>query len=324
VLNIGLLQKRRDQAIVFVVWYLVSYMRDRLATTEYWDKWIEYVECSALQDLEIIKAPSANAAYRPQFIYRMACSHYEQLLRKYSRGDSISTLVNELEPLIDLWEESDREGFVVWTEEQRAMRSSWSNNLDFYIISFWLVSFSLVLDLRDDLWKRLLVLIGNEGEDKLLDMIIATRQPGRRVGSKLCHPRPYGRLLIAIESKGTDAAAAYLRDFVDNWFKELDRHPKKELSRETTAYARPYWYDFGSCDISGGAYFGRWCVEAVGAVRAFCLDDSLCIGHPAYPGDLLRPEGPTTHTIPPGGEIGNSARAQETFGKSLIRRIFRL
>jgi hypothetical protein len=25
------------------------------------------------------------------------------------------------------------------------------------------------------------------------------------------------------------------------------------------------------------------------------LDDSLCLGHAHYPGDLLRPDGPSTH-----------------------------
>jgi hypothetical protein len=44
-----------------------------------------------------------------------------------------------------------------------------------------------------------------------------------------------------------------------------------------------------------GSYFGRWCIEAVAAVKAFGLDDSLCLGHEHYPGDLLRPNEATTH-----------------------------
>ena len=36
-------------------------------------------------------------------------------------------------------------------------------------------------------------------------------------------------------------------------------------------------------------------MEAVVAVKVFNLDDSLCLGHEHYPGDLLRPKVPTTH-----------------------------
>lgn len=58
---------------------------------------------------------------------------------------------------------------------------------------------------------------------------------------------------------------------------------------------RPYWHRFGDENFEGGAYLGRWCVEAVAAVKAFGLDDSACLDHRHYPGDLLRPDGPSTH-----------------------------
>ena len=57
-----------------------------------------------------------------------------------------------------------------------------------------------------------------------------------------------------------------------------------------------------------GNYFGSWCIEGIAAVKAFDLDDNLCLGHKHYPGDLLRPNEPTTHPI----------RKE----KSLLRRLF--
>lgn len=67
----------------------------------------------------------------------------------------------------------------------------------------------------------------------------------------------------------------------------------------STYGTRIWWYDYGDPDINPmekGSYFGRWCVEAVAAVKAFRLDDSRCLGHEHYPGDLVRPNGPSTHT----------------------------
>ena len=86
---------------------------------------------------------------------------------------------------------------------------------------------------------------------------------------------------------------------MDKWYSELNRSPRKGLSDDTAVYERPYWYK--SHELEGG-YFGYWCIEAVAAVKAFGLDDSLCLGHPNYPGDLLRPDGATTHPRPPAQE----------------------
>ena len=81
-----------------------------------------------------------------------------------------------------------------------------------------------------------------------------------------------------------------LKDFVGHWYLELARKGKEEL----------WWYVYGDPvknPLEMGSYFGRWCIEAVAAVKAFGLDDSLCLGHEHYPGDLLRPDGPSTHPV---------------------------
>jgi hypothetical protein len=83
-----------------------------------------------------------------------------------------------------------------------------------------------------------------------------------------------------------DRQATLLR--VDHWYPELARKGRDEL--------RLYFYgDPVKHPLEKGSYFGRWCIEAVAAVKAFGLDDSLCLGHEHYPGDLLRPDGPSTH-----------------------------
>nr|WP_241192660.1 PoNe immunity protein domain-containing protein [Ralstonia solanacearum] len=85
-------------------------------------------------------------------------------------------------------------------------------------------------------------------------------------------------------------------------------------------YDRPYWHRYGDQNFEGGAYFGRWCVEAVAAVKAFGIDDSLCLGYPNYPGDLLRPDGPGTHPVHSAqegagsGEVGEAEAAVKRSG----------
>jgi hypothetical protein len=160
-------------------------------------------------------------------------------------------------------------------------------DLNHYVWCFWLVGLAIALEVPDDQWHRLLALIGEEGHDVLLDRVIASREPGRRIGAKLLHAKPYARLLKAIDAP-KNQQATLLREFVDRWYPELARKGKDEL----------WWYVFGDPvkhPLSMGSYFGRWCIEAVAAVKAFGLDDNLCLGHEHYPGDLLRPHGPSTH-----------------------------
>lgn len=266
-------------------------IRDSLETREFFNKWIEFQVADIADRKKTIARPSGNPSYRPQYVFELAREHWHMLLLLYSRGDPIHDLAQYFPPILDAWEEAERLGKDVWTERQQYTRHAWAVNLDHYIICFWLLGLALALDIPDDQWQRLLALIGNEGEDELLDRIIATRQPGRQIGSKLCHPKPYQRLLDAINAPA-DKQPKLLFTFVDKWYAELNRPPKKGLSEDAALYERPYWYKYHTVD---GGYFGYWCVEAVAAAKAFDLDDSLCLGHPNYPGDLLRSDGPSTH-----------------------------
>lgn len=170
------------------------------------------------------------------------------------------------------------------------------SNLNHYNWCFWLVGLGLCLEIPEDQWQRLLALVGGEGEDELLDRVIASRTPARRIGEALLHAKPYARLLKAVNAPKAQQAALLL-DFVQHWYAELKRPAPKNKKAPTI---EPFWYIYGDPEkhpLEMGSYFGRWCIEATAAVKAFGLDDSLCLGHEHYPGDLLRPDGPATHPV---------------------------
>jgi hypothetical protein len=258
-------------------------IRDNLPPPDYWDKWIDYYGKRIDERWARSKEPFENSSYRPQYLFDIAKLNWQLMFECYSRGDSVDSLSQYFPRLLDAWEESVSAGESVFTPEQKISRRSWIANLDFYIISFWLVGFALTLEIPDDQWQRLIKLIGNEGEDILLDRVIASRDRDRKIGTELRHPKPYKRLLDAIDAS-PDNQAEKLRLFVENWYRELDRPPKK--GGVPAIYDRPYWYGFDEF-IEGGAYFGFWCIEAVAAVKAFNLDDSRCAGLKHYPWDLV-------------------------------------
>jgi hypothetical protein len=291
--------------------------RDLIAPKTYWDKWITFSEDEIAKMIARCKEPPGDPRYRPQYVFEIVREYWQLMFERYSRGDSVRELAQYFPKLLDAWEESERLGVGVFTPEQQVSRHSWTTNLDHYIVCFWLTGFALALEIPDDQWRRLVALMGNEGEDALLDRVIASRDRDRRIGTGLRHPKPYRRLLDAVNASPADQPRM-LRLFVENWYVELDRPPKK--GGVTAIYDRPYWYGFAE-NIEGGAYFGFWCVEAVAAARAFKLDDSLCLGLPHYPGDLLRPDSPTTHTSAVAGEPAGTGQSPPV-KQNLLRRLF--
>lgn len=287
-------------------------IRAPMGDTAYWDKWVNFSEKTIKDHLEHIEKPPKNPRYRSQFVFDLSKEFPRRIITRYSSGDDISDLAQHFSGLLDTWElsntlaaelNSQLKPGETWdhrhlvsaplvTNDSRGHNDprSWVfslSNLNHYNWCFWLVGLALSLEIPDEQWQRLLVLIGGEGEDQLLDRIIASRQTDRAIGKKLLHKKPYARLLKAIDAS-EDQQAALLRDFVEHWYPELARKGKDEL----------WWYIFGDPEkhpLEMGSYFGRWCIEAVAAVKAFDIDDSLCLGHEHYPGDLLRPDGPSTH-----------------------------
>jgi hypothetical protein len=265
-------------------------IRTAMGDSSYWDSRTKFLSEAIIEKFEMLAKPSVNPVYDPQFAFDLSRYCMNLMLRRYSRGDPISELGQHFSNLLDAWELSNQLSDDICREHNLETCRDWVfdlSNLNHYNWCFWLIGLALALDIPDDQWRRLLVLIGGEGEDELLDRIVASRQPERNVGSALLHKKPYARLLKAIDAP-KEKQASLLLEFVENWYVELARKGKDEL----------WWYIYGDPEkhpLEKGSYFGRWCVEAVAAVKAFGIDDSLCLGHEHYPGDLLRPDGPTTH-----------------------------
>lgn len=252
---------------------------------------------------EALRLPSKNPRYDPQFAINLAERIRRLMLRRYSRGDSVDEIKNDFSSLLEAWEQSNRLSDEICESQNLKSCRDWTfdlADLNHYNWCFWLVGLALALKVPDDQWGRLLALIESEGRDVLLDRVIASRQPGRHIGTTLLHAKPYARLLKAIDAP-KDQQAALLGEFVDHWYPELTRKGKDEL----------WWYIYGDPvkhPLERGSYFGRWCIEAVAAVKAFGMDDSLCLGHEHYPGDLLRPDGPSTHKQQRVGWLGKLAQ----------------
>ncbi|MDD2034209.1 DUF1911 domain-containing protein [Pseudomonas sp. N-137] len=259
-------------------------IRAPMGDKEYWDnrqvKDLQWIERADL----MLAEPSANPEYGAQFAFNFAKHCLRAGIRVYSRGGDVGEMASFFPRILDAWELSNRTSEEICAENNLQTCRDWTfelANLNHYIWCFWLVSLALVLEIPDDQWLRLVALIGEGGQDVLLDRVMASRQPERPIGENLLHAKPYARLLKAIDAPQAQQATLLLA-FVKHWYPELNRRGKQQ----------PWWYIYGDPvkhPLEMGSYFGRWCFEAVAAVKIFGLDDSDCIGHEHYPGDLLHP-----------------------------------
>lgn len=263
-------------------------------TPAYWTKWCNWQEGVIAQVKTELLQPSGDPTYRPQYLRQLSRHHLELMLRLYSAGASVSAMAPWFEGLLAAWEDSQQLEPTVYAPEVVHSRRTWAVNFDLYAECAWLIGLGLALDIPEGQWQRLLVLMGNEGEDALLDRMIATRTPQRRIGTQLLYPKPYGRLHAAITAPEAERPQL-LRDFVAHWYAELDRPASPG---RPAVYNRPYWHRLGDQNFEGGAYFGRWCLEAAAAAKAFGIDDHLCLGHEHYPADLIRPDAPVAARQP--------------------------
>jgi hypothetical protein len=268
-----------------------------MGSKELWSELKKFRFETIQEEEAIFQIPSANPVYRPQYVLNNTQHRLRFMLTLYSEGSPISLIPQHFPGLLDAWELSNRLSDEICREHHLQTCRDWDfslSNLNHYNWCFWLVGLALALEIPDGQWQRLLALVGGEGEDILLDRIIASRSSARRIGTEVRHARPYGRLLLAVDAP-KEKQAALLRDFAEHWYAELKRPAPKNKKAPTI---EPFWYLYGDPEkhpLEMGSYFGRWCIEAVAAVKAFELDDRLCLGHEHYPGDLLRPDGPTTH-----------------------------
>ena len=125
-------------------------IRDPLCNKSYWDNWAAYSDNHMLDMFESLKTSAGDPSYLPQFITNLSRKNYEQIIRRYSRGDPIESLSAYFEPMLDAWEKSEQLGATVWSDEIKHIRHTWAVNFDCYHGHFWKIALALLLAIPDE------------------------------------------------------------------------------------------------------------------------------------------------------------------------------
>lgn len=242
-----------------------------IAGRDYFSRFIAFKKDVALpRMIAQCTAPSSNPKYRAQFVFQIFVERYELLIEKYSRGDDLDELRSMLPEVVADWERARRTELEVFNADEMHRRHGFAANFDAYSLALWMVSIALCLEAEAPLLRRIIDLVGNEGEDRLYERLVATRVAGRKAATALLYPRPYEMLEAAIDEQ----------DHVDR-----DRLMLRFLKAWYPGMRKAYWHDAHK-GKDGGGYFGYWCFEAAGVTRTFGFDDTAWRDDPYYPKDL--------------------------------------
>ncbi len=230
-------------------------MRDVKKPKSYFDAYIKSSKRAITLYEEGIARPETEADHRSQLQHSVYSQRLHMLIACYSRGDEVATVAEQFPAVVDSLELSLQGDFA----DPFVFRE-----FDAYVHGLWLTSLAHLLKAPDELHDRIRDVFRDES-DPIFDRL-AQRTPSSNV---LCHPRPYGDLLNALESGGPDADKGY-KKFLKKWYSGMKR---------------TYWH--GSHRGENAGYFGYWCLELAALVYLYEIDDSSFADHENYPSDLV-------------------------------------
>ena len=222
-------------------------MRDKLRKKEYFDTFIE----EELEDIQMFKDSLADGEIENDRIDsikdEILLIKMGVIIAKYSRGDDIEDIKQDLEDMTDMF------------------CKSWDGGI--YEDNLWFASLAYLLGLDSTKLARIRKkLMESDTYDYLIDYVL-TGAECEFDNSRVSFPRSYKKLVKSINENDRDALLKYLR----GWYKG---------SQESS------WYDTHKI-TDDALYYGYWCFEAGAVAKRLGLADDDLQNEQYYPYDLV-------------------------------------
>ncbi len=222
-------------------------MRDKLRNKEYFDTFIE----EELEDIQMFKDSLADGEIENDRIDsikdEILLIKMGVIIAKYSRGDDIEDIKQDLEDMTDMF------------------CKSWDGGI--YEFNLWFASLAYLLGLDSTKLARIKKkLMESDTYDYLIDYVL-TGAECKFDNSRVSFPRSYKKLVKSINENDRDALLKYLR----GWYKG---------SQESS------WYDTHKI-TDDALYYGYWCFESGAVAKRLGLADDDLQNEQYYPYDLV-------------------------------------
>jgi hypothetical protein len=244
--------------------------RQRFISEPYYDFWSKYYSEAIERWATQLPKNGTEEERHAHAAARRAESRFALMLLRYTAGEPIVELREQLEGVVSAYEEYARRQAAVHRPGWPPLRLS---ELEDYERTVQLIGLCHLLH-RRDLLPRIAAMEDPfyEGEDGLYEDLLAYAMKGR-IDVETCLHEQYIDCLNGIYGETDDERLTDLNAYLEQWYASM-----KEVS----------WHD-SHLNLSNdwGLYFGYWAIEAAALAYLLELDDTSLREHITYPKNLV-------------------------------------
>jgi hypothetical protein len=140
-----------------------------------------------------------------------------------------------------------------------------------YTSMLWMLSLGILLNITDHDFNQLVKLIDDSNmEDYLLDYLISSKIPNRKISSKIIFEDPYKKIVDITKMNKNEAQISMYQYLEKYWY---------------GGHNDSYWFD--NHKSKHNTYFGYWSFESAAIVKIMHLDDVAFKDNLYYPYDMV-------------------------------------
>lgn len=245
--------------------------RQRFISEQYY-RWLADLHATHIEMwAHTLPANGTEAEKRATAAWLRASGKFELMLLRYTAGEPVASMRDELESVVVAYEEyAARERVASEKPQWPALRLS---DLADYERSMQLIGLCHLLH-RRDLLPRIAALEDPmyRAKDALYEDLLAYGMDGRVDVDRWFH-ESYRECINSVYGESDEESLTDLNAYLENWYSSM---------------SGVGWHD-SHLDLSekGGLYFGYWAIEAAALAYLLELDDTSLHGHIVYPKDLV-------------------------------------
>jgi hypothetical protein len=237
--------------------------REPLRDDAYWQQWIDDCVNAVRERHDKLKVTPFPEKWKKNSITQNLYYDCKRLITlKYSSGIPVEEIKDDYPQLIEAWA-AYNQNISSGDNKKHLLLTN-----DYYRV-LTLISWGIIFNAPDDLFRSIANHIHSNGDDALIETLLATRLTGRNATDKLIYPKPFELLHKATQSKG-EQQIALIKDYLTNWYMNM-----KDFIN----------YDAHKAKGEGG-FEGYWSYETAAVVALYNIDDSSFRDIDFYPKDM--------------------------------------
>lgn len=238
--------------------------REPLRDSAYWQEWIKDCIDAVQERQDKLKVTPFPEKWKKNSITQSLYYDCKRLITlKYSGEASVEEIKDDYPQLIEAWV-AYNQNISTGDNKKHLLLTN-----DYYRV-LTLISWGIVFNAPVDLFQKIANHIHSNGEDALIETLLATKLTGRTTTDKLIYPKSFELLYKATQTKGEEQIAL-VKEYLSNWYKNM-----KDFIN----------YDAHKAKGEGG-FEGYWSFETAAIVVLYNIDDSSFRDMDFYPKDMV-------------------------------------